>query len=238
VPPAHTTYAVPNGDDAEVEKNAGNEKNHQGSSWCRFVIARLSGTLLDKAPPHLVIDVSGVGYEVEVPTGVFNDLPENGKQVAILIHHHFSQDSQTLYGFASTGERELFRKLLKISGIGAKLALTILSGASGEELTRFVTTGDVASLTRMPGIGKKTAERIIMELRDKLEGVVIGPGVSASGTGRIAATDPATEASHALAALGYKPAEVSRMIHSVAEAGMQAEEIIRKALQTRVRPNE
>jgi len=201
------------------------------------MIARLTGTLLDKTPPFLVIDVNGVGYEVEAPSGVFSDLPENGKQVAILIHHHFSQDSQTLYGFASLGERELFRKLLKISGIGAKMALTILSGASGEELARYVSTGDVASLTRLPGIGKKTAERIIMELRDKLEGLSVIGGSGPISAGAAISTDPATEATHALASLGYKPAEVSRMISAVAEADMDAEEIIRKALQTRVKPN-
>jgi Holliday junction DNA helicase RuvA len=202
------------------------------------VIARLSGILLEKTPPYLVIDVNGVGYEVEAPLGVFSDLPENGKPVAILIHHHFSQDSQTLYGFASLGERELFRKLLKISGIGAKMALNILSGASGEELARHVSTGDVAALTRIPGIGKKTAERIIMELRDKLEGVTMVSGGSPLAGGVPISTDPATEAGHALTSLGYKPTEVSRMISAVAEAGMDAEDIIRKALQTRVKPNE
>ena len=201
------------------------------------MIARLSGILLDKTPPFLVIDVNGVGYEVEAPLGVFSDLPENGKQVAMVIHHHFSQDSQTLYGFASLGERELFRKLLKISGIGAKMALTILSGANGEELARYVSTGDVASLTRLPGIGKKTAERIIMELRDKLEGLSIVAGAGVIPSGAPISTDAATEASHALTSLGYKPAEVSRMISAVAEADMDAEAIIRKALQTRVKPN-
>ena len=199
------------------------------------MIARLAGILLEKNPPFLVIDVNGVGYEVEAPTGVFIDLPENGEQVAILIHHHFSQDSQTLYGFGSLGERELFRKLLKVNGIGAKLALAILSGASGEELTRFVTTADVASLTRIPGIGKKTAERIIMELRDKLDGFAVAAGGGSGVAGTPVSSDPVTEASHALASLGYKPAEVSRMVSSVAEAGMDAEEIIRKALQTRVK---
>jgi len=202
------------------------------------MIARLSGTLLDKNPPYLVIDVHGVGYEVEAPLGVFTDLPENGTQVTILIHHHFSQDSQTLYGFASLGERELFRKLLKISGIGAKMGLTILSGASGEELARYVSTADVASLTRLPGIGKKTAERIIMELRDKLEGINVGTGSGLPATGSPISTDPVSEAGHALTSLGYKPAEVSRMISAVAKAGMDAEEIIRQALQTRVKPNE
>jgi Holliday junction DNA helicase RuvA len=201
------------------------------------MIARLSGILLDKSPPLLVIDVNGVGYEVEAPLGVFSDLPENGQQVAIVIHHHFSQDSQTLYGFASPGEREVFRKLLKISGIGAKMALNILSGANGEELARYVSTADVASLTRLPGIGKKTAERIIMELRDKLTDIGTGAAGAAMPAGAPVATDPVTEASHALNSLGYKPAEVSRMVASVAEAGMDAEAIIRKALQTRVKPN-
>jgi len=201
------------------------------------MIARLSGTLLNKNPPFLVIDVNGVAYEVEAPLGVFSDLPENGEQVTILIHHHFSQDAQTLYGFATLGERALFRKLLKISGIGAKMALNILSGASGEELARYVSAGDVASLTRLPGIGKKTAERIIMELRDKLTGLTIGAGGASLAMGSPVSTDPATEASHALASLGYKPAEVSRMISAVTEAGMEAEEIIRRALQTRVKPH-
>jgi Holliday junction DNA helicase RuvA len=201
------------------------------------MIARLSGILLDKSPPLMVIDVNGVGYEVEAPLGVFSDLPENGQQVAIVIHHHFSQDSQTLYGFASLGEREVFRKLLKISGIGAKMALAILSGASGEELARYVASGDVASLTRVPGIGKKTAERIIMELRDKLTDINIVSGSGGVPGSVPVSTDPVSEASHALTSLGYKPAEVSRMVSAVAEADMDAETIIRKALQTRVKPN-
>ena len=200
------------------------------------MIARLSGTLLDKSPPLIVIDVNGVGYEVEAPLGVFSDLPANGEKVSILIHHHFSQDNQTLYGFATASERELFRRLLKISGIGAKMALTILSGASGDELAQYVSMGDVAALTKLPGIGKKTAERIIMELRDKLEGLPVAMGASPLAAGAVS-NDPVTEASHALASLGYKPAEVSRMISAVAQAGMDAEEIIRKALQSRVKPN-
>jgi Holliday junction DNA helicase RuvA len=198
------------------------------------MIARLSGVLLDKTPPYMVIDVNGVGYELEAPASVFSNLPAIGQQVAIVIHHHFSQDHQTLYGFASLGERELFRKLLKINGIGAKVALTILSGVSGEELAHYVSSGDVAALTRLPGIGKKTAERIIMELRDKLDGIAIATGAATGGSP--IATDPVTEASHALTALGYKPAEVSRMVTAVAKPDMPAEDIIRKALQTRVKP--
>jgi Holliday junction DNA helicase RuvA len=201
------------------------------------MIARLSGILLHKDPPLMVIDVNGVGYEVEAPLGVFSDLPENGQAVAIVIHHQFSQDSQTLYGFASKVERELFRKLLKISGIGAKVALSILSGASGEELATYVATGDVASLTRLPGIGKKTAERIIVELRDKLEGMALPAGGAATAQAA-APTGAAAEARAALASLGYKPTEVNRMIDAVTQEGMDAEEIIRKALQTRIKAHE
>ena len=168
---------------------------------------------------------------------MFSDLPENGQNVAIVIHHQFTQDGQTLYGFSSKAQREFFRKLLKISGIGAKVALNILSGASGEELASYVSTGDVASLTRLPGIGKKTAERIIVELRDKLEGMAL-PAGGAAAMQAAAPTGAAAEARAALASLGYKPTEVNRMIGAVAEDGMDAEEIIRKALQTRIKAHE
>ena len=194
------------------------------------MISRLSGTLVEKDPPYLVVDVGGVGYEVEAPTGVFAELPELGQSVMLLTHLQISQDHQTLYGFSTLAQRTLFRQLLKVSGIGAKLALTILSGASGEELARYVADGDVASLTRLPGIGKKTAERIIVELRDKLEGLpVVLPGATTEGG---AGGGVAAEASSALRALGYKPAEVSRMVREAAEPGMSAEEIIRRALQS------
>jgi len=193
------------------------------------MISRLSGTLLEVDPPHLVIDVHGVGYEVEAPTGVFDTLPQTGQPLVLLTHLQVGQDHQTLYGFSSATERSLFRQLLKISGIGAKLALNILSGASGDVLARYVADGDVASLTRLPGIGKKTAERIIVELRDKLErlpGAVAGP--SAEGAATPAAL---REAADALRALGYRAAEVNRMVREVAEPEMSAEQIIRKALQ-------
>ena len=146
------------------------------------MIARLAGTLVSKQPPLMVIDVAGVGYEVEAPLPVFYDLPETGQPVVILTHMSVKEDSHTLYGFASESERRVFRQLLKISGIGAKLALTILSGASGDELARHVAERDAAALTRLPGIGKKTAERIIIELRDKLEGLP-GGGTGAGGGG-------------------------------------------------------
>ena len=198
------------------------------------MISRLAGTLLEIDPPNLVVDCGGVGYEVEAPTSVFDTLPQIGQPVELRTHLQVSQDAQTLYGFSSLAERTLFRQLLKVSGIGAKLALTILSGASGEELARYVADGDVASLTRLPGIGKKTAERIIIEMRDKLEAMPDLPaGVAAGASSGAMATGAAAEAASALKALGYKPAEVQRMVREAAEPDLSAEEIIRKALQSK-----
>jgi Holliday junction DNA helicase RuvA len=210
---------------ANPEPHAKNAKN---------MIARLAGTLIHKQPPLMVIDIAGVGYEVEAPLSVFYDLPETGQPVVILTHLSIKDDSHTLYGFSSEAQRTLFRQLLKISGIGAKLALTILSGVSGDELARYVADNDIASLTRLPGIGKKTAERIIMELRDKLD-VIPAAGSTALGRSTVIAGDASSEASSALSALGYKPQEVSRMVRQAAEPDMSAEEIIRRALQSQVK---
>jgi Holliday junction DNA helicase RuvA len=199
------------------------------------MIARLSGTLVSKQPPLLVIDVAGVGYEVEAPLPVFYDLPDTGQPVVILTHLSVKDDAHTLYGFASESERTLFRQLLKISGIGAKLALTILSGASGDELARYVAERDAAALTRLPGIGKKTAERIIIELRDKLD-YQPAAGVSVAGAAAPPAGGTVGEAINALIALGYKPQQASRMAREAAGPEMAVEEIIREALQATVRP--
>jgi Holliday junction DNA helicase RuvA len=198
------------------------------------MIARLAGTLIYKQPPLMVIDVAGVGYEVEAPLSVFYDLPEIGQPVIILTHLSVKEDSHTLYGFASEGERTLFRQLLKISGIGAKLALTILSGASGDDLARFVAERDTAALTRLPGIGKKTAERIIIELRDKLDNLPLSPSGPGGAAGALPA-DALGEARTALTALGYKPQEASRMARAVAKPDMAVEEIVRLALQSMVK---
>jgi len=195
------------------------------------MIARLDGTLIAKAPPLVVIDVAGVGYEVEVPAPVLDGLPEIGQPVVLLTHLQVKEDAHTLYGFGSESERVVFRQLLKISGIGAKLALTILSGASGDELARYVATGDTAALTLLPGIGKKTAERIIIELRDKLEGIGVADDKT-TFAGQKQQAGAVSEATHALAALGYKPQEAGRMVRSVAQPDMSAEEIIRHALQS------
>ena len=198
------------------------------------MIARLAGTLIHKQPPLMVIDVAGVGYEVEAPLSVFYDLPELGQAVVILTHLSIKDDSHTLYGFSSEVERTLFRQLLKISGIGAKLALTILSGASGEELARYVAERDSASLTRLPGIGKKTADRIIIELRDKLD-LIPFAALKATGGGPVIPADAVSEAITALNALGYRPQESGSMVRKVAEPEMSVEEIIRHALQSMVK---
>ena len=198
------------------------------------MIARLAGTLIHKQAPLMVIDIAGVGYEVEAPLTVFYELPGTGQPVVILTHLSIKDDSHTLYGFSSEEQRTLFRQLLKISGIGAKLALTILSGASNDELARYVADDDTASLVRLPGIGKKTAERIIIELRDKLSAIP-ATGASTAGGSGVKAGNASNEASHALSALGYKPQEVSRMVRQAAEPDMKAEEIIRRALQSTVK---
>jgi Holliday junction DNA helicase RuvA len=198
------------------------------------MISRLSGTLLEVQPPYVVIDVNGVGYELETPLSVLGSLPRPGEAVVLLTHLQVSQDHQTLYGFATRQERRLFRQLLKVSGIGAKLALTILSGASGDELARYVTDGDAAALTRLPGIGKKTAERIIVELRDKLDDYA--PAQRDAGRdGSAAGGGAAAEARNALRALGYRDAEATHMVRKVADADMSAEEIIRRALKSMVK---
>jgi Holliday junction DNA helicase RuvA len=169
-----------------------------------------------------------VGYELEAPMSTIYDLPQTGKEVTLLTHYAVKEDSVALYGFLHESERASFRNLLKVSGIGAKTALAVLSGVSTQEFARLVQAGDVVALTKIPGIGKKTAERIVVELRDRVDGLGASmPGLSAAPG---APADPTAEATVALQQLGYKPAEVSRLVQKVAEAGDSAETIIRKAL--------
>lgn len=193
------------------------------------MIGRLRGTLLSKQPPALLVDVGGIGYEVEAPMSTIYDLPGIGKEVILLIHHAVKEDSVTLYGFLHENERSLFRNLLKVSGVGAKIALAVLSGVSTDHFARLVHAGDVVALTKIPGIGKKTAERIMIELRDRLDGLSGVPGAT-SARGAAAPLDAAGEATVALQQLGYKPVEVSRLVQKVAVDGDDAETIIRKAL--------
>jgi Holliday junction DNA helicase RuvA len=192
------------------------------------MIGRLRGTLISKQPPWLMIEVGGIGYELEAPMSTMYDLPPTGKEVILLTHYAVKEDSVALYGFMHESERALFRSLQKVSGIGAKIALAVLSGVSTDHFARLVQTGDVVALTKIPGIGKKTAERIVIELRDRVDGLTSVPGARVNGAD--VPLDATGEATVALQQLGYKPAEVTRLVQKVAAEGDTAEAIIRKAL--------
>jgi Holliday junction DNA helicase RuvA len=192
------------------------------------MIGRLRGTLVSKQPPSLLIEVGGVGYEVDAPMSTIYDLPGTGKEVILLTHYAVKEDGVALYGFLREAERAMFRNLLKVSGIGAKIALAVLSGVATDELSRLVHAGDVVALTKIPGIGKKTAERMVVELRDRVDAV--GVRLPVSTLGEAAPADPVGEATVALQQLGYKPVEASRLVQKAAAEGDSAEAIIRKAL--------
>ena len=196
------------------------------------MIGRLKGILAHKQPPWLVVDVNGVGYELEAPMSTFYDLPEVGREVSLVTHYAQKEDSVALYGFLREGERRLFRDVQKVSGIGAKIALAVLSGASVDEFARLLQAGDITALTRIPGIGKKTAERMVVELRDRAADFGAGGGPLAGNAG---IGDAQTEATVALQQLGYKPAEAARMARDAAAPGDEAAAIIRKALQSALR---
>lgn len=198
------------------------------------MIGRLSGTLLAKAPPALLVDVGGVGYELEAPMSTFYRLPAAGEPVVLHTHLLVREDAQLLYGFASEAERTLFRQLLKVSGVGAKLALVILSGVGAQELCDIVAGGDAARLVRVPGIGRKTAERLILELREPLARLgAVSPAsaaVAASGGG-----DVRQDAASALEALGYKPNEARAALRDLPIEGQRSEDLIRAALKRLMR---
>ncbi|WP_372015706.1 Holliday junction branch migration protein RuvA [Pseudoxanthomonas sp. 10H] len=195
------------------------------------MIGRLRGILALKQPPWLVVDVNGVGYELEAPMSTFYDLPDLGREVSLFTHYAQKEDSVSLYGFLREGERRLFRDVQKVSGIGAKIALAVLSGVSVDEFARLVQAGDITALTRIPGIGKKTAERMVVELRDRAADLAGGaPAGMPAAPG-----DPVADAITALAQLGYKPAEATRMARDAAAPGDEAAAIIRKALQSALR---
>jgi len=192
------------------------------------MIVRLSGTLIARQPPALVLDVSGVGYEVEAPLNVFDRLPADGEPLTILTHLVVREDAQILYGFLDESDRRLFRELLKVSGIGPRLALAILSGVSGDDFALMVEAGDSQALTRLPGIGKKTAERLILEMRGKISDL----GGPAGPAGGVLSAD--AEAREALTALGYSSSEALKMIKSVADQDLSAEALIRAALKRKM----
>lgn len=196
------------------------------------MIGRLKGTLIHKQPPWLVVDVGGVGYELEAPMSTFYDLPEVGREVSLFTHYAHKEDTVSLYGFLTEAERRMFRDVQKVSGIGAKIALAILSGASVGEFALLVQAGDITALCRIPGIGKKTAERIVVELRDRAADLAGGAAVASAG---VAPADPMSEAVVALQQLGYRPAEAQKMARAAGGDGDTAETIIRKALQSALR---
>jgi holliday junction DNA helicase RuvA len=194
------------------------------------MISRLRGILLQKQPPHLLLDVGGVGYELDAPMSTFYDLPEVGKEVVLHTHLSIKEDAHSLYGFGTESDRALFRTLLKITGVGAKTALAVLSGASADEFAGLIQRADIIALTRIPGVGKKTAERMIVELKDKLGGFN-SAGTAIGRLGVPVAHDPITEASIALTALGYKPNEVQALLKKIDTKDLSAEALIRRALQ-------
>jgi Holliday junction DNA helicase RuvA len=194
------------------------------------MIGRLHGVLLEKQPPMILIDVQGVGYELEASMSTFYQLPECGETVTLHTHMVVREDAQLLYGFYALSERLMFRNLIRISGVGPRLAITILSGISAEEFARCIIEGDSKALTRLPGVGKKTAERLVVELKDRLdkETSIKLPGLTAKAETQ---ASPVNDAVSALISLGYKAQQASQMIRALDVEGKSTEEIIRAALQ-------
>ena len=201
------------------------------------MIGQLRGTLLEKQPPRLLVDVAGVGYEVEAPMTVFYDLPESGAELTLYTHFVVREDAQLLYGFTGRYERELFRSLIKVNGVGPKMALAILSGIEADRLAACIRDQDTTSLVKVPGIGKKTAERLVIEMRDRLKDwasatpatdamPVDNKGIDA----RIHPADTRADAVSALVALGYKENQAEKAIQKVYSAEHSSEVLIRLAL--------
>ncbi len=196
------------------------------------MIGRLRGRVIQRQPPQLLLDVNGVGYEVDAPMSTFYDLPEGDVEVTLHIHMVVREDAQILYGFVRESDRALFRALLKVNGVGGKMALAILSGMSGADFSLCVQAGDVTALTRLPGVGKKTAERLIVEMRDRLDKLDAAGAVPAgmATAVRPSASSAEGDAVSALEALGYRTAEAARMVKRVLADDMDTEAIIRAAL--------
>ncbi len=201
------------------------------------MIGRLKGILLEKQPPRLLVDVQGVGYDVLAPMTTFYQIPEGQSEVVLHTHFAVTETSQQLYGFATQADRALFRQLIKVSGVGPKMALSILSGMDSHELVKCVIDSNVSALVKVPGVGKKTAERLVVEMRDRLEGwgatsngtsPAIQPPVQPSVSGVVA------EAESALVALGYKPVEAAKLVANVLKTQevTRSEELIRLSLRS------
>jgi Holliday junction DNA helicase RuvA len=196
------------------------------------LIGFLRGKLAAKHPPVLLLDVGGVGYEVEAPMSTFYGLPGVGADVMLHTHLVVREDAHILFGFGTERERSLFREVIKISGVGPRIALGILSGITVDEFHRCVEAQDAAALTRIPGIGRKTAERLIIEMRDRLKVLATGQPFEVRGGAGATATgpNPQAEAFSALVALGYKPAEVTRLLQKIDPSVTTTEDLIRHAL--------
>ena len=201
------------------------------------MIGRIRGKLVDKQPPDILVEVGGIGYELQVPMTTLFQLPELGAEVSLVTHFVVREDAQLLYGFIDERDRSLFRQLIKVSGVGPKLGLTILSGMDSASFARCVQRDDISSLVALPGVGKKTAERLLVEMRDKLKDWLgqVDSGVAAAGLAPVAVTDIVADAEGALIALGYKPAEASRVVAAVNDDAIDdSEELIRRALKSMV----
>ncbi len=196
------------------------------------MISFLRGTLMSKTPPTLILDVHGVGYKLEAPMTTFYNLPAIGSEITLHTHLVIREDAHLLFGFASEADRALFRILIKVNGVGPKLALTLLSGLSAEQFAQCIQNGDSAALVRLPGVGKKTADRLLIELRDRLPA---GSETTSNNTTPASIGDPKQEAVSALCSLGYKPVDASKMVQQIYQDGKSCEDLIRLALQSAVR---
>lgn len=199
------------------------------------MIGRIRGNLVYKQPPDILVEVGGVGYEIQVPMTTLFQLPELGSEVALVTHFVVREDAQLLYGFIHERDRSLFRQLIKISGVGPKLALTILSGMDSASFARCVQRDDISALVALPGVGKKTAERLLVEMRDKLQDWLVQDGGDSAGDGLTLApvADIVADAEGALIALGYKPQEASRVVAAVNDDDVtNSEELIRRSLKS------
>jgi len=206
------------------------------------MIGLISGKILAKQPPEIVIDAGGIGYEISMPMTSFYQLPAVGETTTVYTHFVVREDAQLLFGFAELKERTIFRELIKANGVGPKLALTILSGMSAGQLMQAVSFEDVSALVKLPGVGKKTAERLVVELKDRLAKLSLDVSDSVddfalgntAGNPTVAVDDAREEAVSALLALGYKPNQASTMVKAVYQEGRNSEELIREALKASV----
>ena len=197
------------------------------------MIGRLRGTLAEKQPPHLILDVNGLGYELEVPMTTLYRLPSIGEPLTLHTHLVVREDAQLLYGFIGKRERDFFRELIRLNGVGPKLALALMSGLEVDELVRCVQAQDTSTLVKIPGVGKKTAERLLVELKDRFKAWETMPSIATlvvEPHAGVAVSSAENDALSALIALGFKPQEASKAVATIKEEGLSSEEMIRRAL--------